>query len=131
LSSLGFISSCSDSSDGLIIAVKQLINSKANAIIDTLPIERALEKLNRELGSELTMYGGEEYALVYTYSPQMDAELVKALKSIKRKRILIGRVVEGNGDIFLQTGNTLRKLKIDGWRQFQSRPLRQRKTNAK
>jgi thiamine-monophosphate kinase len=131
LSSLGFISSCSDSSDGLIIAIKQLIDDKANAIIDKLPTERALDKLNRELSKELTMYGGEEYALVYTYSPQMDAELVEALKSIKRKRILIGRVVEGNGDIFLQTGHTLRKLKIEGWRQFQSRPLRQRKAGEK
>ncbi|MEM3655817.1 MAG: thiamine-phosphate kinase [Thermoprotei archaeon] len=125
LSSLGFISSCSDSSDGLIIAIKQLIGNRTDAIIDTLPIDESLRKLNWRLQEELCMYGGEEYALVYTYNPEMDIKLVEALKGINRSRIVIGRVLAGNGHIFLREGKTTRRLRIKGWRQFQSRPLHQ------
>jgi len=124
LSELGFVSSCSDSSDGLILAIRELIDRNTDAVIDKLPIDQALNSLNAKIAKQLTLYGGEEYALIYTYDPSKDDELVNALKKINRDRIVIGEVRAGRGEIYLQQDERLKRLEIRGWRQFQSRPLR-------
>jgi thiamine-monophosphate kinase len=123
ISSLGFVKSCSDSSDGLVLTIRQLIGNRADAVISDLPFSRELIGLDERIKKELTMYGGEEYALVYTYNPSKDPDLVSALRTIGRDRFIIGRVINGNGNVFLEEGSTLKKLKINGWRQFQSKPF--------
>lgn len=123
LSELGFITSCTDSSDGLLIAVKELIGEKNDAIIKNLPIDGALEGLDEKTKRDLVLYGGEEYILVYTYDEKFDGELVRELKRIKRERIVIGKVVSGRGKIYLEENGALKTLRIGGWRQFQSIPL--------
>lgn len=123
LSKLGFISSCTDSSDGLIIAVKELIGDRMDAVLHKLPLDSSLVSLDERTKKELILWGGEEYALVYAYDPSFDSRLVDALKKIGRKRIVVGEVVEGSGKVYLEENGALRRLKISGWRQFQSVPL--------
>lgn len=123
LSKLEFISSCTDSSDGLIIAVKELIGEGMDAVLHTLPLDSSLGCLDEKTKEDLILWGGEEYALVYTYDPSFDGRLVEVLRKIGRKRIVIGEVVEGSGKVYLEENGALRRLKISGWRQFQSVPL--------
>lgn len=123
LSRLGFVSSCTDSSDGLTIAIKELIGDKMDAVIDSLPADEALAGLDEKTRTELVLWGGEEYALVYTYGAVFDEKLVAALRKIGRKRIIIGKVREGSGKIYMRKDSGLQTVKIGGWRQFESVPL--------
>ncbi|PSN83502.1 hypothetical protein B9Q01_04495 [Candidatus Marsarchaeota G1 archaeon OSP_D] len=120
LGKLGFIHSCTDSSDSLAISIKNLIGSQLDAVIERLPTHPLLYTLDKKLVENLVLYGGEEYALVFTYDEKDDKRLKRALNKIGRDRIIIGRVKEGSGKILLK-GKKTRVIKARGWRQFQSK----------
>ncbi|PSN90270.1 hypothetical protein B9P99_04915 [Candidatus Marsarchaeota G1 archaeon OSP_B] len=102
LGKLGFIHSCTDSSDSLAISIKNLIGSQLDAVIERLPTHPLLYTLDKKLVENLVLYGGEEYALVFTYDEKDDKRLKRALNKIGRDRIIIGRVKEGSGKILLK-----------------------------
>jgi thiamine-monophosphate kinase len=121
LGSLGFIHSCTDSSDGLLISLSQLLGGELDLTISRLPMHPDLESLPEKEVLELVLSGGEEYALVFSYDPAGDEDLVKSLRRIHRRRNIIGKVSKGRGRIFLDQKEKKNELEVKGWRQFQSR----------
>jgi thiamine-monophosphate kinase len=120
LGALGYIHSCTDSSDGLLISLNQLLSPELDITINRLPVHPDLKGLSEKDVLELVLSGGEEYALVFSYDPARDKELVKSLRVINRRRIVIGEVSKGHGRIFLVQKEKKSELEVQGWRQFQS-----------
>lgn len=125
LSSTGVVHSCTDSSDGLLTAMSNLIGNDADIVLDRPPTHPLLKPLGERFTTNLVLNGGEEYALVYAYPREEDSKIVSALSKIRRRRIVVGHVTNGSGAIWATRGNgkTVR-LAVRGWRQFQSRRIR-------
>lgn len=121
LASLAGVHACTDSSDSLSISLSNMLGGKLDAHLIRLPAHPSIEGLGPGVVEDLVLNGGEEYALVYAYDPRYDRALVKSLSKIRRSRMVIGRLSEGRGRIFVRTPAGEKIVIPAGWRQFQSR----------
>jgi thiamine-monophosphate kinase len=121
LSALDFVHACTDSSDGLLISIDNLLNRSLDASLEHLPASGALLKsgMDKETVTSLVSSGGEEYALVFSYDQRRDSELVRVLRKVGRRRIVVGRFVNGRGIVRDATRKS-KPVGIRGWRQFES-----------
>ena len=105
-----YFSSSIDSSDGLATSLYELaIQSKVNFFITKIPSVEAVECFANNNSfvdpDELIFYGGEEYQIVATVPSRNMNKLVSVVKKLKLKMIVIGKVAEGNGKVFLRRSN--------------------------
>ena len=102
-----YFSSSIDSSDGLAISLYELaIQSNVNFFITKIPSVKAIEffATNNKLvdHNELVFYGGEEYHIVATVPSRNMKKLKSLVKKLKLTMIVIGKVTEGDGKVFVR-----------------------------
>ncbi|MEM3670492.1 MAG: thiamine-phosphate kinase [Thermoprotei archaeon] len=127
LSETGQVHSCTDSSDGLLASITNILDQDTDAIVDSLPTHPSLRELPLQTSEQLTVAGGEEYSLVYSYPQSAHKHIHEILARIHRRPFVIGKIVEGTGKIWLRKDGRLVEAKVGGWKQFQSKPLRAKK----
>jgi thiamine-monophosphate kinase len=120
LAESGFATSSIDSSDGLAKSLYDLSeSSKVGFRINQVPISREALKfaeINDLNESELALYGGEEYELIFTILPEKLKSARKALIEVGCKLHIIGEVVD-SGISFLEKG-TVKPIEPKGWEHF-------------
>jgi thiamine-monophosphate kinase len=105
-----YFSSSIDSSDGLATSLYELATqSKVNFFITKIPSVEAVECFANNNSfvdpDELIFYGGEEYQIVATVPSRYMNKLVSVVKKLKLKMIIIGKVAEGSGKVFVRRSN--------------------------
>lgn len=115
LASLDCITAMQDVSDGIATDLAHIAKeSKVQAVIveETLPIHSQLKELAREYhvsSTELALFGGEDFQLVFTVSGgrAVEEELEKKAGRLGVNVTKIGYIEEGKGDVLLvKTGGT-------------------------
>ena len=98
------VSAAIDSSDGLAISLHYLAESSNKKLCITHFPENELvakfAKQNKTDVKELTLFGGEEYELVFTVSSKNLERVQELSKELETPVQVIGRVKEGNGVTF-------------------------------
>ncbi len=111
--------SAMDSSDGLAITLDTIARmSKVRIILDEIPIaEIAVDyaKINNLEPSDLALYAGEEFEIVFTTPGHVPPEtIMEAFKQNGLKEpILIGKVIEGEGVYYRHE-----RIEVRGWEHF-------------
>lgn len=111
-----YLSSSMDSSDGLASSLYELSKeSGVNLLIeeDKIPIPPNLKEflsINNLDFHDLIFYGGEEYNIVGTITKKNLLKISKILKMHHLKLYIIGKVVSGNGRVFVLTSDGNKKL---------------------
>ena len=109
-----YLTSSTDSSDGLAASLNQISNeSNVNLLIDekSIPVPTHLRQFSSNNALDyykLIFYGGEEYHIVGTISKKNLMRISKTLKNLQLDIFVIGKVVRGNGQVFIlkNDGNT-------------------------
>jgi thiamine-monophosphate kinase len=120
LSRLGVVTSSMDSSDGLAWTLHTLCSlNNVGMVIKSIPVpvevRRYAEKYDLD-PYELALYGGEEYALVFTLKKNGFDRLPKSLA----KRIHVMGVVTSDKKLRLEVDGSERKIEARGWEHFRS-----------
>jgi thiamine-monophosphate kinase len=110
-----------DSSDGLALSLYDLSkSSKVGFTLEHLPISKNAEKFGELNGldlEELSLYGGEEYELIFTVNPKRIEEAKIALRSVGCQLIEIGKVTKEKR-IILCLDDATRAVRKRGWDHF-------------
>ncbi|MCK4848481.1 MAG: thiamine-phosphate kinase [Candidatus Heimdallarchaeota archaeon] len=117
LSEYQLASSAIDSSDGLASALNWLaIESNLNITIDYLPLHPELINYLSSLDNIMnaTLYGGEEFEIIFTVPPRKLAKTQELFKKNGCKCIVIGSCREGMGVNYVYSDKTL-KIPLHGW----------------
>jgi thiamine-monophosphate kinase len=111
-----YFSSSMDSSDGLASSLYEISKeSGVNLLIEEgkIPIPPNLKEflsINNLDFHDLVFYGGEEYNIVGTITKKNLLEISKILKMHHLKLYIIGKVVSGNGRVFVLNSDGNKKL---------------------
>ncbi|MCD6262819.1 thiamine-phosphate kinase [Candidatus Bathyarchaeota archaeon] len=121
LAESGVVTASMDSSDGLALSLYDLSRSSGVGFrVDRLPAapeaRRFAELHGLEL-SDLVLYGGEEYELVFTVKPEGVEEARRVLRRVGRELIVIGEVTEEK-EILYRVNGELRPIRPGGWEHF-------------
>lgn len=120
LARLGVMTSSMDCSDGLAWTLHTLCSlNDVGMVIKKIPVPREVFEYAEEHGLdpyELALYGGEEYALVFTLKRD---SLSKIPKSLLRKIHVIGEVTLDK-KLRLEVGDIKRDVEAKGWEHFRS-----------
>lgn len=111
------VSSAIDSSDGLAKSLKLLAESSGVSIeIKKLPISnhmRAVLKKYEVSIEEATLFGGEEYEVIFTTKEPQD-RVIQACHNERIKCVEIGEVLSGSGEVLYKG----KKIAGIGWDHF-------------
>jgi len=111
----GYVSASMDSSDGLAYTLNEIAQqSNVKIVINNFPMSEEIKKLIESEGRDPlndSLYGGEEYQMVFTFNQEKDFLLNKLAKKHNVKVFKIGKVENGNG-VFLTNG---KKIEKKGW----------------
>jgi thiamine-monophosphate kinase len=116
-----YVNACIDSSDGLAMSLYHLSNESGKQIVlNHLPIDSNLKSIeDQPLDYDLkniTLYGGEEFELVFTISPEKESLMLEEFSSNNLNLpIKIGKVSKGKPVVIDNTGSLMIELKIAGW----------------
>ncbi len=120
LSNSNFTHACIDSSDGLAISLHWLSEaSKTGFLITELPLNKKLKEYiqSEEKQVEMTLYGGDEYELVFT----VPANKGKVIENLFRENgctfTVIGECIEKTG-VYLKGKKEITTIKKIGWDAF-------------
>ncbi len=123
LAGTGCVTSCMDSSDGLSVSLYDLRRSSGYGFtLNHIPVHPTAEKFAVYNGldpNKLALFGGEEYELVFTYSPKNRRKVTQALESVGCELITIGTVTE-NEDIVFELEGTVTPIVKGGWDHFKA-----------
>ncbi len=123
LAGTGCVTSCMDSSDGLSVSLYDLRRSSGYGFtLNHIPVHPTAEKFAVYNGldpNKLALFGGEEYELVFTYSPKNRRKVTQALESVGCELIIIGTVTE-NEDIVFEREGTVAPIVKGGWDHFKA-----------
>jgi thiamine-monophosphate kinase len=107
-----------DSSDGLALSLYEIARySHVDILLYELPINENLKnygELSEEEKREYTLYGGEEYEIVFTCKPKDAQKIMKVGEETGTPVKIIGRTVEGSGKVYFKGEVVERK----GWIHF-------------
>lgn len=124
LAKRGAATSSMDSSDGLAMSLHDLSRSSGNGFrIEKLPLSsQAMEfaELHELDASDLVLYGGEEYELVFTVKPAYVTRAREALKAVGGELILIGSVTSER-EVVLDVDGEVTRIEPVGWDHFTSK----------
>ena len=123
LAETGVITSCMDSSDGLSVSLYDLQRSTGlGFIVDEPPVHpfaRKFAERNSLNPVSLAFNGGEEYELVFTYSPEDESRVKAALIGVGCDLINIGVVSEKKEIVYKQNGKLV-PINKGGWDHFKA-----------
>ena len=109
------ITSMTDISDSLYIALKLLIDENKDIVIDTLPIADEFDFLSdMSMIEDFILYGGEDFELVFTAPKSEESNIIDLFKKYKKNIFKIGYVKEGRRRIIYKD----KILKDKGFRHF-------------
>jgi len=121
LAKSGTTTSSMDSSDGLAISLYDLSRSSSVGFrVENLPITQEARKFAEIHGinpDNLTLYGGEEYELVFTVDPARIDDADRALRQVGCILQLLGEATEKK-DIVLISGDIEKPIQKGGWDHF-------------
>lgn len=120
LSKYSLASSCIDSSDGLAISLHWLAQlSQKGILIEEVPIDPLLDTQikSKEQKLHLTMFGGEEFELVFTVPIPKEEELIKRLSKNNIFVKKIGQIINTEG-VFTNYLGELTSIPRKGWDSF-------------
>ena len=123
LSEYRLATSSIDSSDGLAISLHWLSQaSNTGIVVNNLPIHPRLESYldSFETLLEITMFGGEEYELVFTIPPTKLRELEHIFKKNNCQFFIIGECIDSQG-VFVSHQETLSSVPMRGWDTFRKK----------
>ena len=110
-----------DSSDGLAWSLHEIAKASNIGIeINKLPIDFSVEefaRLNHLDPFDLCFYGGEEFELIVTISPEKIGHASTALNAVKGQLIPIGRAVKTEGLFYIESGKK-REIYPRGYEHF-------------
>ncbi len=123
-----------DSSDGLAWSLHEIARlSHVGFLIDDLRISKDAEKfaeLNRLDSRELALYGGEEYELVVTISPELLRTAIKAAENAGGKLHALGKVT-AKKDILIEIDGQRKRIEARGWEHFKTKGSPHRQDRSK
>jgi thiamine-monophosphate kinase len=123
LAETGCVTSCMDSSDGLSVSLYDLMRSSGYGFkLDHIPVHPTAEKFavyNDLEPNELALFGGEEYELVFTYSPRNRGKIAMALEGVGCELITIGTVTKEGSIVYEREGSVTPIIK-GGWDHFKA-----------
>lgn len=123
LSQTKSVTAAIDSSDGLAWSLHEIANaSKVGFLINKLPTAEGVEKfakINKINPVELTLYGGEEYELVLTITPENWMKAEKAVEKVGGKLLPIGKVITER-KLILEINGKKQMIEPKGWEHFKS-----------
>jgi thiamine-monophosphate kinase len=121
LADSGAATSCIDSSDGLAMSLHDLSQSSGVGFrLTSIPVTEEATKFaeyNDLDGDELALYGGEEYELIYTLSPQRMDEARAALSNVGGELHILGRAIRGDSITYVKDGRGI-PVEMRGWEHF-------------
>jgi thiamine-monophosphate kinase len=121
LAETGKVTGCMDSSDGLSICLYDLRRSTGYGfVLDTIPVDETAEKfaVYTDLDpNALALFGGEEYELIFTFKPEDEGVILKALENVGCTPIIIGTVSEGEDIVYDREGDMI-PIEKGGWNHF-------------
>jgi thiamine-monophosphate kinase len=123
LGGCGVVSASMDSSDGLAWTLHELAHSSNVGFeLDRVPVAYEVKRfaeLNNLDGSELALYGGEEYELVLTIKPEGWAAALAAVEAVGGQLLPIGKATKDKR-IILGAHGQKRPIDARGWEHFKS-----------
>jgi thiamine-monophosphate kinase len=121
LSMTGAVTGCMDSSDGLGVSLHDMQRSTGlGYMVKEPPVHPAAAAFAWHNGLDpvdLTLYGGEEYELVFTFKPEGLEAVKAALGGVGCTFRVIGEATEEK-DIVLSSGGEERPIRPGGWIHF-------------
>jgi len=121
LAESGSVSASMDSSDGLAISLYDLSRSSGVGFrVDTLPASPEAEEFAKLHGlplSDLVLYGGEEYELVFTIKSNELDVVRAALRQVGCCLIEMGRAMADRRIVYLDDG-VEKPIRPRGWEHF-------------
>ncbi|MFX0122500.1 MAG: thiamine-phosphate kinase [Candidatus Hodarchaeota archaeon] len=123
LSKHSLATSSIDSSDGLAITLHWLAqSSNIGIIVNDLPthpeLKSFLDSFDRII--EVTMFGGEEYELIFTVPPSNLEKLEQIFQKNNCQFLIIGECTEPHG-VFVSQNKTLTPIQMRGWDAFRKK----------
>jgi thiamine-monophosphate kinase len=109
-----------DSSDGLAISLHWLAQaSNIGILLHTLPTDPELESYieTNQVAQDITLFGGEEYNLVFTVSPLQLDELQLIFAKNELHYLVIGECISKPG-VFLEVDGNPTPIPMRGWDAF-------------
>jgi thiamine-monophosphate kinase len=107
-----FASSMTDASDGLFISIG-LLAKGADVDIEKIPVSKQLQKVFQSKLEELSLFGAEDYELVFTVPKNKAQKLKKLLPQIS----YIGKITNSNGVRYFKNGKE-QKIAYSGFKHF-------------
>ena len=122
LSEHNLATSSIDSSDGLAISLHWLSEaSDIGIVVHDLPTHPEFEPfLDFETSLEVTMFGGEEYELIFTVPPSKLGELEYIFRKNNCKFYVIGECIDSKG-VFVAQKEVLSPVPMRGWDTFRKK----------
>ena len=121
LAETGAVTGCMDSSDGLAVSLYDLARSTgAGFRVTEPPVDPAATRFAEQHGldeTDLVLYGGEEYELVFTFRPENEGKISEALGGVGCSLLVIGEVTEEK-DVVLVVDGALKPIRRGGWDHF-------------
>jgi len=121
LAETGAVTGCMDSSDGLAVSLYDLARSTgAGFRVTGPPVDPAAARFAERHGldeTDLVLYGGEEYELVFTFRPENEGKIREALGGVGCSLLVIGEVTEEK-DVVLVVDGALKPIRRGGWDHF-------------
>ncbi|MEM0021762.1 MAG: thiamine-phosphate kinase [Fervidicoccaceae archaeon] len=113
------IDSAIDSSDGLAKSLRLIAESSEISIeLSRIPISNYMRKLLRKFSVDplqATLFGGEEYEIIFTTSEPVE-RVIEACRAVGIRCLEIGRALRGDGKIFYKG----KEILGEGWDHFRS-----------
>ena len=114
----GLVNSSIDSSDGLAWSLHEIARlATVNIVLEKIPLARDAELFAKENGlrpDQLALFGGEEYELVVTIQKGEFDTVKRKVPSLLR----IGRVENGNGEVWARLRNGIVRVEPRGYEHF-------------
>ena len=123
LSKHNLATSSIDSSDGLAISLHWIAQaSNIGIVINNLPIHPELKSSLESFETilEITMFGGEEYELIFTIPPSNLGKIEQIFKKNNCNFFVIGECVDSQG-VFVSQNEILSPVPMRGWDAFRKK----------
>jgi len=121
LAGSGAVSASMDSSDGLAVSLHELSRSSGVGFrVDRLPSSPEAEEFAELHGvdlSDLVLYGGEEYELVFTIRPGEVEAARSALRRVGCSLVEVGEVTADRRIVYVEDGEE-KPIRMAGWEHF-------------